>query len=579
MPIGKGALRIAFEDFLTTFKFDNLAALIFKYVGENNEVMINETFKTHIAKLANVPGLENLLKLKFNPDGSLASQGQILTFAGLATGAGSQVSSGLFAPYMKLLNYWIEQDVLSYRLDPSSIIAGAWRDPNNNTFFNKEYSFLGIKNERMAIMQDIARPRLDPNGWLQLLHRGEVSRTAFDTELSRKGFLGEDISRIVSLGKVIPSITDLVSMAVREAFDDNTAARFGYDNEYPSEVQEWAGKQGLDPIWVKRFWRSHWQLPSPMQGYDMLHRLRGGRTNNTFTDTDMRTLLKVLDYPTFWRDRLMEISYAPFTRVDVRRMYKVGVLDANGVKEAYKDLGYNEFNATKLTDFTVKYETESGTSKLDEMNELSYSQARAMYMLGLATEGQFRGFLFELNYDTDDINRLVNLANTERALDVTPDNLKTYINKALSTYIEAYRIRLLDRGTATSKMSALGLPANQITIALDQADYEYSLDTRNTVINGLGKQYTSGAIDRGTLLQGLGRVNVGGNEQSQIVAEMDASLAVRDRRLTESQYTKCYKLGYITIDTYRTNLKFLGYCDSDIELLVLLATVGEQTNE
>ncbi|GAH21078.1 unnamed protein product, partial [marine sediment metagenome] len=71
---------------------------------------------------------------------------------------------------------------------------------------------------------------------------------------------------------------------------------------------------------------------------------------------ELSRLLKSLDIMPFWRDKLTEISYNPLTRVDVRRMYKLGVLDESEVKKSYLNIGYNENDAEKMTAFTKKYE-------------------------------------------------------------------------------------------------------------------------------------------------------------------------------------------------------------------------------
>jgi len=45
--------------------------------------------------------------------------------------------------------------------------------------------------------------------------------------------------------------------------------------------------------------------------------------------------------------------YTPYTRVDVRRMYGVGILEYDEVKTAYQELGYTEEKAINLADFAV----------------------------------------------------------------------------------------------------------------------------------------------------------------------------------------------------------------------------------
>jgi len=137
-------------------------------------------------------------------------------------------------------------------------------------------------------------------------------------------------------------------MAVREAFTPEIAARFGQYQDLPPDFVEWVGKKGLSKEWAERYWAAHWSLPSPQQGFEMLHR-------GVINEGDLNMLMRALDIMPFWRDKLIQIAYRPLTRVDVRRMFALGVLDVSGVRKAYTDLGYNDYNADLMTDFTIKY--------------------------------------------------------------------------------------------------------------------------------------------------------------------------------------------------------------------------------
>lgn len=159
----------------------------------------------------------------------------------------------------------------------------------------------------------------------------------------------------------IPPVADIITMAVREAFTPDIAARFGQYQDLPSEYVKWVGKKGLSREWAERYWAAHWSLPSVQQGFEMLHR-------GVIGQSDMNMLMRALDIMPYWRDKLTEIAYRPLTRVDVRRMFALGVLEESGVNKAYKDIGYSEYNADLMTKFTVKY-TEAIETRKRESRE------------------------------------------------------------------------------------------------------------------------------------------------------------------------------------------------------------------
>lgn len=159
----------------------------------------------------------------------------------------------------------------------------------------------------------------------------------------------------------IPPVADIITMAVREAFTPDIARRFGQYEDLPTEFVEWVGKKGLNKDWAERYWAAHWSLPSPQQGFEMLHR-------GVIGEGDLNMLLRALDIMPFWRDKLIQIAYRPLSRVDVRRMFALGVLDVSGVRKAYTDIGYNEYNADLMTQFTIKY-TEGIAERARESKE------------------------------------------------------------------------------------------------------------------------------------------------------------------------------------------------------------------
>jgi hypothetical protein len=150
----------------------------------------------------------------------------------------------------------------------------------------------------------------------------------------------------------LPSASDLVRFQLREVFDKDFRAE--QLANYPSLIYfDNMLELGLNKYWAESYWAAHWELPSTNQGYEMFWRLRPDRYDEglTFTREDLKSLMKRNDILPAYIDKLIEIAYQPFTRVDVRRMRKLGVLDKDRVFNAYLDLGYSPINARTLADF------------------------------------------------------------------------------------------------------------------------------------------------------------------------------------------------------------------------------------
>ncbi|GAJ24320.1 unnamed protein product, partial [marine sediment metagenome] len=158
--------------------------------------------------------------------------------------------------------------------------------------------------------------------------RKDPDLSGLDQRLRRIGVHPAYFPLYKELAHPIPPVADIITMAVREAFTPAIAAKFGQYEDLPPAYVDWVQRKGLSKDWAERYWAAHWSLPSPMQGFEMLHR---GAIN--FDELDM--LLRALDVMPFWRDKLTKIAYRRLTRVDIRRMYKAGVLTEAEVYESY----------------------------------------------------------------------------------------------------------------------------------------------------------------------------------------------------------------------------------------------------
>lgn len=241
--------------------------------------------------------------------------------------------------------------------------------------------------------------------------RRDPSLSDLDTELRRIGIHPNYNSLYKELAYQIPPVADIITMAVREAFTPAIAARFGQYQDLPPDFVEWVGKKGLSKEWAERYWAAHWSLPSPQQGFEMLHR-------GVIGQADLNMLMRALDIMPFWRDKLVQIAYRPLSRVDVRRMFALGVIDVGGVRKAYTDLGYSSYNADLMTKFTIEYV--KGTPK-----KLSTADIISAYKKHLIGSGTLRTQLAQAGIDSEDIGPIVSTARQRREWSDREDNIGT----------------------------------------------------------------------------------------------------------------------------------------------------------
>lgn len=265
-------------------------------------------------------------------------------------------------------------------------------------------------------------------------------------ELSKIGIHPNYHNMYKELAYPIPPVQDIITMAVREAFTPEIANRFGQYEGLPAPYVEWAQKKGLTQEWAERYWAAHWSLPSVQQGFEMLHR--------GIIDRDtLELLMRALDIMPFWRDKLIQMSYRPLTRVDVRRMYQVGTLDEQGVKKAYQDVGYSDANSDLMTDFTLKYVRNS-------LSRFSSTDVINAYKSRFLDEGQASNILRELGIKEVEIRNIIKTATYKRDWQYKKERIDAIEN--------LYKKGRMDEGRTRNELSKLGLQSDHITTLIEQ---------------------------------------------------------------------------------------------------------------
>jgi hypothetical protein len=569
---GKGVLRIAIEDFFETTIVGKWLHSWYTQFADRLEHTFGQEYAELFDKLKDLPIVGKWFdRARYGeiPEGHEAALSSLL---GLGLGLGSQAASGLMTPLMRLLNYWIDSQVFSQRLDPQYILELKRRYPDKVGNIWHDFHDLGYADDHINALELIAEKQLSVNEDIAAWLRGLITDQELEDRLYKLWYNIKDRDIIKKLSQVIPGIQDLIRLAVREAWNDETSRRFEYDADYPQQVEEWAKKQGLSPDWVRRYWRAHWELPSVSDGYEMLHRLRPGRTNVPFTKDDLELLLRTADIPRFFRERLIAISYQPYTRVDVRRMYKIGILNKDEVYQTYLDLGYDAEHAKNLTEFTVKYETGDTDTKQEKYRELSLGVLKDGYLKGVIPENELVKRVSNLGYDADETRMIVDLYRLEKSVSDKPA-IKSELKTKIRSIVEAgYTLGLIDRDKATQYLSSVGWLDADISSYLDLLDYTLTLQDTSNKVESIHKLYLSRLITEQEVYAELGKLAIPDTYQRRLISNWKLELTTKQRMLTESQYRAAMLKGIITVDDYRMALSGLGYGDYEIDLLVKLYT-------
>ena len=365
------------------------------------------------------------------------------------------------------------------------IMAARFRDKKYEEVIDDYMMRMGFNKDVREMLKIVSYSLMGTEEVKNLYLRGEIDKAERDKRLEAIGIKGEDIPLLEKLYYFIPSPGDLVTMAVKEAWDDSFASKWGTDLDFPAPFLEWAKKQGMSAYWAKKFWRAHWVLPGATQGFEMLHR-------GLITKDELKGLLKALDVMPLWREKLIGISYYPYTRVDVRRMYGAGVIKQEDVLRAYLDLGYDEEHARNLTRWTI------GDVVAAE-RDLTKGEILSLYERAIIKREDAKVMITDLGYSDDETE--IYLTKTEY------DLAKKLKDKTLSFIGKNYVSGLLDYTSASQRLARLNLGGDEIRALFEDWDIEKEGKLADLTLPQLQSLLIQGIITESRFIVELKKMN------------------------------------------------------------------------
>jgi hypothetical protein len=402
---------------------------------------------------------------------------------------------------------------------------------------------------------------------IQLLRRGLISESEAALALRRAGYGGEWIGALLATQEVLPSVSDMIRMGVREAFSPEIAGAFGQYEDLPPGLVEWAKKIGLSEEWAGRFWAAHWSLPSTEQMFEMFHR----------GVIDRETLLLGLrsaDVMPFWRSNLEQIAYRIVGRVDIRRMYQSGAISIDRVKQTYLDQGYSPADAAALTEWVRVTYQPGGEDSAVKRKDLAESAIKQAYARRLITRDAALEQLMELGYNEEEADFVLSIwdfdffQNPDWRSDVNPKQLTR------SVIEEAYARGLIDANAAAAQLEELGFTPEDAALLLQLVDLKTSTDTADLEAAIAIEQFRAAVIDEAQLAASLRDLEIPEARIELLVQRETLRRRVKTSRLTQGQLQRAYRADIIDQATYEARLDALGYNETDVGILLALGAAA-----
>jgi len=293
-----------------------------------------------------------------------------------------------------------------------------------------------------------AEQYLDPSGRIFLGWREGKTDEEITAELVEMGYNAPDAAKAVKVSHFYPSAGDLVRWQSKEVFEPKMITKYGLDDEFGNIDLTTFHGAGLTTEQALNYWRAHWEHASWTQVQEMLFR-------GQIEEADVWDWFRLVEIPPFWRDKMIKVAYHPYTRVDVRRMHKLGVITDDGLKRSLMDIGFDDEHAEGMKKFYIQYNMGTGENP---DRDLTRSIIEKAYRVGTINASELKGGLNTLGYDDDKVTFIQAILDQDEALDRATDwigLLRSQVNAGLIDPITA-KNKLADMGLSSSAVEHWG---------------------------------------------------------------------------------------------------------------------------
>jgi hypothetical protein len=356
--------------------------------------------------------------------------------------------------------------------DMGSALQNWFLNPEHRDRIKEVLLEYGIDPDDFDLLTDARRQPLDIDSIRSMQMRGIMTGSEAVEEMKRQGYTDDQVKDIQKIFWRLPGLQDVITFAVKEAFDEGAVSELGLDEEYPEELTEIGKMQGMKEEYLKYYWRAHWNLPSPTQAMEMFFR-------TDMTEQQLDDMLRYADYPKHVREKFLAIKHRLPTRVDIRRLLRDGHISTEDAVRLYEKMGYSEENAVNLVRL-------AGTMYEDSEKDLTRAQIISGYNTGVINRRDTEEMLQELGYDDDEVDFFLDMEDYKRA--------EEYRNKQIKACRKRFEMGIFNRDQAVSALANLDLDQERITQIIDEWELERLDDLETPTRAVLGRWLKKGVI-------------------------------------------------------------------------------------
>ena len=371
----------------------------------------------------------------------------------------------------------------------------------------------GLSNRAISALSELTETLLGVGDLVALWRRDEIGEGELDEGLKKLGYEGASAAQLKALAFEVAAPQDVIRFVVREVFSPELRSSLGLDADFPEASEDAFKAAGLKPELARDFWAAHWELPGTALAFEMFQR-------QEITEADLDLILRANDILPRFREPIKAVAFRPITRVDLRRIFGLGLIDEDRLVLGFRNIGFSPEDAELQAEFVKEFVKKSGESGSSETRDLTRAQILRFHKAGLFSDEETVSSLIEIGFVENDA-------------------------------------------------------VTMVTLQLIAADQELT----DAQVNVIRARFKNGSISFNETLTALDELQVPPRERDLLLAEFEALRESEIRLPSRAEMDRFLRGQIVTVDEYLVQLRVLGYPDPWPERFAALVTSSAATEE
>lgn len=476
------------------------------------------------------------------------------------------ISSAIGGVTGKAVNRLFEQDTKLELLSPNDYASLMVMFPSQSDLYKSFLYKLGYNDDQIGFLISANRTLLSVSQLITFNRYGLINDTDLQTALQVQNYNDSDINNIIqTVFQPLPFST-YVDNVRRGLYDEQYVNSFGLGIGKPADLYHKSKSVGITNEDADRLYYASFTHPSIEQAKEMFR--RGLIDENTYDQ-----IIRYSGIAPKFIEPIKSLTNALLTRRDIKSLHSLGNLSTQEVFQQFRKLGYDDNDASLLTNYTIKYDEENHPLGLQKSKVITESIIKDAYLRRLKDEQSTLTELQNIGYSTNDASFLLSVWNYDLHKTVNSKVEQTHTQKAISNVQQAFLKFTITEQELLGFLETLGYSLANAQQEMLLLEIDRNLQEKEKIEDLIISAYDNYRLDISEVTAKLTQFGFSSDEISAILVKAQLHRELKTTKISVADLDKLLKKQIISPDDYQNQLRAHGYDEVSVSWLSQLVGI------